>query len=46
MREFFKVPSLTYDHLESSLRGSVDLKKEMEPKEKYGVVWVLCKDRV
>ncbi|KAF3557194.1 hypothetical protein F2Q69_00012915 [Brassica cretica] len=24
---------------------SVDLKKEMEPKEKYGVVWVWCKDR-
>ena len=27
------------------MRGSVDLKKEMEPNEKYGVVWVWCKDR-
>ena len=27
------------------MRGSVDLKSEMEPKEKYGGVWVWCKDR-
>ena len=24
---------------------AVDLKSEMEPKEKYGGVWVWCKDR-
>ena len=45
MREFFKVPSLTQDLLELSLRGSVNLKKEMESREEEWRSWVWCKVR-
>ncbi|KAF2535636.1 hypothetical protein F2Q68_00020224 [Brassica cretica] len=53
IKDMMKTPSASSTSSEDTPRltaksweQGVDLKKEMEPKEKYGVVWVWCKDRV
>ncbi|KAF3503083.1 hypothetical protein F2Q69_00041745 [Brassica cretica] len=53
IKDMMKTPSVSSTSPEDTPRltaksweQGVDLKKEMEPKEKYGVVWVWFKDRV